>query len=40
MIFLKENYNGDIKGRVLVDGRKNQEAINKEKDYPSTVATE
>ena len=39
MIFLKENYNGDIKGRALVDGRKHQEKINKEKDYSTTVAT-
>ena len=40
MIFLKENYNRDIKGRVLVDCRKNQETINKDKYYPTTVATE
>ena len=40
IIFLKEKYNRDIKGRALVDGRKHQEIINKEKDYSTTVATE
>ena len=40
MIFIKESYNGDIKGRALVYGRKHQEIINKEKDYSTTVATE
>ena len=40
MVFLKENYNGDIKERALVDGRKHQEIITKEKDYSTKVFTE
>ena len=40
MIFLKEKYNRDIKGRALVDVRNHKETINKEQIYSTTVATE